>query len=41
MTILIFLERRRKKKIRLAKYGTSKAHPDSKHRAKKSRRKKH
>jgi hypothetical protein len=41
MMILIYLERRRKKKIRLAKYGPGKAHPESKHRAKKSRRKKH
>jgi len=41
MMILVYLERRRKKKIRLAKYGPSKAHPESKHRAKKARRKKH
>jgi len=41
MLILVFLERRRKKKIRLAKYGTSETHPPSAHRAKKSRRKKH
>ena len=41
MMILIYLERRRKKKIRLAKFGTSETHPPSKHRAKKSRRKKH
>ncbi len=41
MMILIYLERRRKKKIRLAKFGTSETHPASKHRAKKSRRKKH
>ena len=41
MMILIFLERRRKKKIRLAKFGTPETHSPSKHRAKKSRRKKH
>ena len=41
MIILIYLERRRKKKIRLAKFGTSDSHPPSRHRAKKSRRKKH
>lgn len=41
MMILIFLEKRRKQKIRLAKYGTAEMHPPSKHRAKKSRRKKH
>jgi hypothetical protein len=41
MVILIYLERRRKKKIRLAKYGTTKIHPPSGHSAKKSRRKKH
>ena len=38
---LVYLERRRKKKIRLAKFGTSDSHPPSRHRAKKSRRKKH
>ncbi len=38
---LVYLERRRKKKIRLAKFGTSDRHPPSAHRAKKSRRKKH
>jgi hypothetical protein len=41
MMILGYLERRRKKKIRLAKYGTGNAHHESKHRAKKARRKKH
>ena len=39
--ILIYLERRRKKKIRLAKYGKSEKKSPSKHRANKSRRKKH
>ena len=39
--ILVYLERRRKKKIRLAKFGTTDRHPPSKHRAKKKRRKKH
>ena len=38
---LFYLERRRKKKIRLAKFGTSDSHPPSRHRAKKPRRKKH
>jgi hypothetical protein len=37
---LVYLERRRKKKIRLAKFGTSDSHPPSRQRAKKSRRKK-
>ena len=41
MMILIFLERRRKKKIRLAKYGKSEVNHPSKHKARKSRRKKH
>ena len=41
MMILVYLERRRKKKIRLAKYGAGKTHSESRHRAKKSRRKKH
>ena len=41
MMILIYLEKRRKKKIRLAKYGKSESNPPSKHRAKKSKRKKH
>ena len=40
MTILGFLEKRRKKKIRLAKYGPSEKHPPSGHKAKKARRKK-
>ena len=41
MTILVFLEKRRKKKIRLAKFGSSaKRHPSG-HKAKKARRKKH
>ena len=41
MMTLVYLERRRKKKIRLAKYGKSEMNSPSKHRAKKSRRKKH
>jgi len=41
MMIMIYLERRRKKKIRLAKYGKSEMNSPSKHRARKSRRKKH
>ena len=41
MTILVFLEKRRKKKIRLAKYGASEKHHPSGHKAKKARRKKH
>ena len=41
MTILVFLEKRRKKKIRLAKYGSSEKHHPSGHKAKKARRKKH
>jgi hypothetical protein len=40
MMILIYLERRRKKKIRLAKYGKSEMNHPSKHKARKSRRKK-
>ena len=41
MVILVFLERRRKKKIRLAKFGTSEtSHPPGR-KVKKSRRKKH
>ena len=38
--ILVYLEKRRKKKIRLAKFGTSGGHPPSRHGAKKPRRKK-
>ena len=38
---LVFLERRRKKKIRLAKYAASAASPPSSHKSKKSRRRKH
>ena len=41
MVILIYLEKRRKKKIRLAMYGKTEMHPPSRQRAKKSRRKKH
>ena len=41
MMTLIYLERRRKKKIRLAKHGKNETHPPSRQRAKKSRRKKH
>ncbi len=41
MTILVFLEKRRKKKIRLAKFGSSPTHHPSGHKAKKARRKKH
>jgi hypothetical protein len=41
MMILIYLERRRKKRIRLAKYAKSELNSPSKHRARKSRRKKH
>jgi hypothetical protein len=37
IVIAVFLEKRRKKKIRLSKYGTA----PSKHKSKKSRRKKH
>ncbi len=40
MMIMIYLERRRKKKIRLAKYGKSEMNSPSKHKARKSRRKK-
>jgi hypothetical protein len=38
---LIYLEKRRKRKIRLAKYGKSESNHPSKHKARKSRRKKH
>jgi hypothetical protein len=41
MVTLIYLERRRKKKIRLAKHGANQTHPPSRQKAKKSRRKKH
>ena len=39
--IAFFLEKRRKKKIRLAKYGATGKHSPSKRKAKKARRKKH
>ena len=39
--IAVFLEKRRKKKIRLAKYGPTGKHSPSKHKAKKARRKHH
>jgi hypothetical protein len=39
--IVVFLEKSRKKKIRLAKYGTSGKHTTSKHKTKKARRKSH
>ncbi|MDC1286512.1 hypothetical protein N8198_01360 [Gammaproteobacteria bacterium] len=38
---LIYLEKRRKRKVRLAKYGSTDTHRSSKRKAKKSRRKKH
>lgn len=41
MVILVFLERRRKNKIRQAKYGASETSPPRGHKGKKSRRKKH
>jgi hypothetical protein len=41
MMILIYLEKRRKKKVRLAKYGKSESNHPSKHKARKSKRKKH
>jgi len=41
MASLVFLERRRKKKIRFAKQGASETHLRSAHRSKKPRRKKH
>jgi hypothetical protein len=41
MTILVFLEKRRKKKIRLARFGSAAKHHPSGHKAKKARRKKH
>ncbi len=39
--IAVFLEKRRKKKIRLAKYGPAHKHSPSKHKARKARRKHH
>ena len=39
--IAFYLEKRRKKKIRLAKYGSTGKHSPSRHKAKKLRRKKH
>ena len=39
--IAYFLEKRRKKKIRLAKYGSTGKHPASKNKVKKARRKHH
>ena len=41
IVIAIYLEKRRKKKIRLAKYSATKKHSPSRHKAKKVRRKKH
>jgi hypothetical protein len=41
MMTLIYLERRRKRKIRLAKHGANETHSGSRQKAKKSRRKKH
>jgi hypothetical protein len=41
MTIMVLLEKHRKKKIRLAKFGTHEKHSPSGHKAKKARRKKH
>ena len=41
MVIMVYLERRRKKKIRLAKFGSSDRHSASGHKSKKARRKKH
>jgi len=41
MMALVYLERRRKKKIRLAQHGKNETHPPSRKRTKKSRRKKH
>lgn len=41
MVIMVFLEKHRKKKIRLAKYGANEKHSPSGHKAKKARRKKH
>jgi len=39
--IMVLLEKQRKKKVRLAKYGASEKHSPSGHKAKKARRKKH
>lgn len=41
MLAAVFLEKRRKKKIRLAKYGPNDKQATSKHKSKKARRKKH
>ena len=41
MVIMVLLEKHRKKKIRLAKYGANEKHSPSGHKAKKARRKKH
>jgi hypothetical protein len=41
MATMVFLEKHRKKKIRLAKYGANEKHSPSGHKAKKARRKKH
>ena len=40
MLVAVFLEKQRKKKIRLAKYGSGEKHAPSVHKVKKSRRKK-
>lgn len=39
--IVVFLEKRRKKKIRVAKYGVTDKHSQSKHKTRKARRKNH
>jgi hypothetical protein len=41
IVLAVFLEKRRKKKIRLAKYGPEGKHSSSKHKVKKARRKHH
>ena len=41
MVIMVFLEKHRQKKIRLAKFGAHEKHSPSGHKAKKARRKKH
>lgn len=41
MVVMVLLEKQRKKKIRLAKYGAHEKHSPSGHKAKKARRKKH